>query len=65
MLVTAIEPRTGYDKTVMAGKLGLAENITVKQVAEEPGDVRPERFDRRVVPAAMTVSGTALPGGGD
>jgi fumarate hydratase class II len=64
MLVTALNPRIGYDKAVKIGKLALAENITLKQAAEKLGFVRPEDFDRWVVPAAMTVPGATLPGGG-
>ena len=64
MLVTALNPRIGYDKAVRIGKLALAENITLKQAAEQLGYVRPEDFDRWVVPAAMTVPGATLPGGG-
>lgn len=65
MLVTALDPRIGYDRTVQIGKLALAENIALKQAAERPGYVRPEGFDRWIVPAAMSVPGAALPGGGD
>jgi fumarate hydratase class II len=64
MLVTAFDPRIGYDKAVRIGKLALAENITLKQAAERPGYVRPEYFDRWIVPAAMTEPGVTLPGGG-
>jgi fumarate hydratase, class II len=39
--------------------------MTVKQAAERLGYVRPEDFDRWVVPATMTVLGSTLPGGGD
>jgi fumarate hydratase, class II len=49
---------------VRIGKLTLAENITLKQAAERLGYVRPEYFDRWVVPAAMTEPGATLPGGG-
>ena len=65
MLVTALNTRIGYDKAVKIGKLALAENITLKQAADQLGYVRPEDFDRWVVPAAMTVPGATLPGGGD
>jgi fumarate hydratase class II len=61
-LVTALDARIGYDKRVRIGK--LAENITLKQAAERPGYVRPEYFDRWIVPAAMTEPGVTLPGGG-
>lgn len=64
MLVTTLEPRIGYDRAVNIGKLALAETITLKQAAEQLGYVRPEDFDRWVVPAAMTVLGATLPGGG-
>ena len=64
MLVTALNPRIGYDKAARIGKLALAENITLKQAADQLGYVRPEDFDRWIVPAAMTVPGATLPGGG-
>jgi len=64
MLVTALNPLIGYDKAVTIGKRALAENITLKQAAEQLGFVRPEDFDRWVVPASMTVPGATLPGGG-
>lgn len=64
MLVTALNPRIGYDKAVKAGKLALAENIALEQAAEKLGFVRPHDFDRWIVPAAMTVPGATLPGGG-
>jgi fumarate hydratase, class II len=64
MLVTALNPRIGYDKAVTIGKVALAENITLKQAAERLGYVRPEDFDRWVVPAEMTRPGATLPGGG-
>jgi fumarate hydratase class II len=64
MLVTALNPRIGYDRAVKIGKLALAENITLKQAAEKLVVVRPEDFDRWVVPAEMTMPGATLPGGG-
>ena len=63
-LVTALNSQIGYDKKGRIGKLALAENITLKQAAEQLGYVRPEDFDRWVVPAAMTEPGVTLPGGG-
>ncbi|HME22942.1 MAG TPA: hypothetical protein VKI44_16665 [Acetobacteraceae bacterium] len=62
--MTALNPRIGYDGAVKIGKLALAENIALKQAAEQPGSVRPEDLDRWVVPAAMTAPGATLPGGG-
>jgi fumarate hydratase, class II len=64
MLVTALNPVIGYDKAVTIGRLALAENITLKQAGERPGDARPEDFDRRVVPATMIAPGSMLRGGG-
>ena len=64
MLVTSLNPLIGYDKAVRIGKLALAENIALKQAAERLGYVRPEDFDRWVVPATMTMPGSTLPGGG-
>jgi fumarate hydratase, class II len=65
MLVTALNPRIGYDKAVKIGKTALAENITLKDAAAKLGFVRPEDFDRWVVPAAMTAPGATLEGGGN
>ncbi len=64
MLVTALNPRIGYDKAVKIGKTALAENITLKEAAAKLGFVQPEDFDRWVVPAAMTTPGATLDGGG-
>jgi fumarate hydratase, class II len=64
VLVTAPNPRIGYDKALKIGKLAFAENVTLKRAAEQLGYVRPKDFDRWVVPAAMTVPGATLPGGG-
>jgi fumarate hydratase class II len=64
VLVTALNPRIGYDKAVKTGKLALAENITLRQAADQLGCVRPEDFDRWVAPTDVTVPGATLPGGG-
>jgi fumarate hydratase class II len=64
MLVTALNPRIGYDKAVKIGKLALAENVTLKQAAEKLGYVSPEDFDRWVRPEQMTRPGATLAGGG-
>jgi fumarate hydratase, class II len=64
MLVTALNPRIGYDRMVKIGKFDLAENIALKQAAEQLGYVRPEDFDRWIVPTAMSVPVATLPGGG-
>ncbi len=60
MLVTALNPRIGYDKAVRIGKTALAENITLKQAAEQLGFVSPDDFDRWVVPADMVHPGASL-----
>ena len=65
MVVTALMPRIGYDRAARIGKFALAENTTLKQAAEQLGYVRPEDFDRRVVPAAKAVPRATLPGDGD
>jgi len=64
MLVTALNPRIGYDKAVRIGKTALAENITLKDAAVRLGYVSPDDFDRWVIPADMTRPGATLEGGG-
>lgn len=65
MVVTALTLWIRYDAAVEIGKLALAENIIVNEAAEQLGYVRPEDFDRRVVPAAKAVPRAALAGDGD
>ncbi len=60
MLVTALNPRIGYDKAVQIGKKALAENITLRDAAAALGFVTPEDFDRWVVPADMVEPGATL-----
>jgi fumarate hydratase class II len=64
MLVTALNPRIGYDKAVRIGKTALVGNITLKHAAAKPSFVRPRDFDRWIVPAAMATPGAMLEGGG-
>jgi fumarate hydratase, class II len=64
MLVTALNPRIGYDKAVQIGKTALAENLTLKEAAARLGHVSPEDFDRWVRPEAMVEPGATLDGGG-
>ena len=64
MLVTALNPHIGYDRAVRIGKTALAENITLRQAAENLGYVSPEDFDRWVIPGRMTEPGASLEGGG-
>ena len=65
MVVTALTLWIRYDAAVEIGKLALAENIIVNEAAEQRGYVRPEDFDRRVVPTANAVPRARLRGGGD
>lgn len=64
MLVTALNPRIGYDKAVAIAKLALAEDITLNAAAARLGHVSEADFDRWVVPADMVRPGTTLDGGG-
>ncbi|HZF77223.1 MAG TPA: class II fumarate hydratase [Acetobacteraceae bacterium] len=64
MLVTALNPRIGYDKAVQIAKLALAEDITLREAAQRLGHVAPEDFDRWVRPEQMVQPGNALEGGG-
>jgi len=63
MLVTALNPRIGYDKAVQIAKKALAEDITLKDAAARLGHVAPEDFDRWVKPEEMIHPGTTLEGG--
>jgi fumarate hydratase, class II len=64
MLVTALNPRIGYDKAVAIGKKALAENLSLKEAAARLGFVAPEDFDRWVRPEEMVEPGATLEGGG-
>lgn len=64
MLVTALNPRLGYDRAVAIGKKALAENITLREAAVALGHLTGEEFDALVRPKEMTRPGTGLPGGG-
>jgi fumarate hydratase class II len=63
MLVTALNPRIGYDKAVQIAKAALAEDITLREAAARLGHVAPADFDRWVRPEAMIRPGTVLEGG--
>ena len=63
MLVTALNPRIGYDAAVRIGKTALAENLTLKDAAAKLGLVTPEDFDRWVRPEQMVEPGATLDGG--
>ncbi len=64
MLVTALNPRIGYDRAVAIGKKALAENLGLKEAASRLGFVAPEDFDRWVRPEEMVHPGASLEGGG-
>ena len=60
MLVTALNPRIGYDKAVQIGKKALHENLTLKDAAAQLGYVTPAEFDQWVRPAEMVHPGASL-----
>ena len=60
MLVTALNPHIGYDKAVRIGKKALAENLTLRDAAQQLGFVAPEDFDRWVRPEHMVAPGASL-----
>ncbi|NMJ44083.1 class II fumarate hydratase [Roseomonas sp. JC162] len=64
MLVTALNPRIGYDKAVAIAKKALAEDLTLKDAAHRLGHVAPEDFDRWVRAEEMIRPGVRLEGGG-
>lgn len=64
MLVTALNPRIGYDKGVKIGKTALAEHITLKEAAARLGYVSREDADHSIDPADITGPGATLEGGG-
>jgi fumarate hydratase class II len=63
MLVTALNPRIGYDKAVAIAKLALQDDITLKEAASRLGHVAPDDFDRWVRPEEMVRPGGSLDGG--
>jgi fumarate hydratase class II len=64
MLVTALNPRLGYDRAVAVSRKALAENITLREAAVALGYLTAEEFDALVRPEEMIHPGTSLPGGG-
>ena len=65
MLVTALNPRIGYDKAVAIAQRALAEDITLKEAAARLGHVAPEDFDRWVRPEQMVRPAGAKAGAPD
>ena len=53
MLVTALSPVIGYDKSTKVAKLAHSKGSTLKEAALELGYVTSEEFDRIVDPAQM------------
>lgn len=54
MLVTALNPHIGYDKSAQIAKKAYKENSTLKEAAIDLGFVSSEQFDEWVNPANMT-----------
>ena len=54
MLVTALSPHIGYDKSAEIAKKAYREGSTLRIAAIELGYVSPEQFDEWVKPAEMT-----------
>ncbi|WP_448514609.1 class II fumarate hydratase [Parathermosynechococcus lividus] len=53
MLVTALNPRIGYDKAAAVAKKAYSEQKTLKEAAVELGYLTPEEFDQWVRPEDM------------
>lgn len=53
MLVTALNPHTGYDKAALIAKNAHEKNITLKESAVSLGILTPEEYDRYTNPADM------------
>ena len=54
MLVTALNPKLGYDKSAKIAKKAFDENLTLKQAAVKLGYVSDKEFDEFVNPINMT-----------
>jgi fumarate hydratase class II len=54
MLVTALNPHIGYDKSAQIAKKALHENMTLKVAAVESGYLTADQFDLWVRPDEMT-----------
>lgn len=53
MLVTALNPHIGYDNAAKIAKKAYAENITLKEAAQDLGLMTAEEFEEWVDPAKM------------
>ena len=54
MLVTALTPKLGYDRSTEIVHLAHAENLTLREAATKLGHLTGEEFDAIVRPDAMT-----------
>src|ERR1700741_4850245 len=54
MLVTALNPHIGYDKSAQVAKNAHKKNISLRQSAVELGYLTEEQFDQLVIPEDMT-----------
>lgn len=53
MLVTALNPHIGYEKSAEIAKKAYAEDKSLKEAAIELGYLKPEEFDKWVNPSKM------------
>ncbi len=53
MLVTALNPKIGYDNAAKVAKKAFKEQLTLKQAAVELGFLKPAEFDKIVRPEKM------------
>lgn len=53
MLVTALNPYIGYDKSAIIAKTAHANGTTLKETAVSLGYVTPQQFDEWVKPEKM------------
>ena len=55
MLVTALTPHIGYDKSVIIAKKALKENITLKEAAIKLNLVSSKDFDKIIEASVFTL----------
>ncbi|MDD2278232.1 MAG: hypothetical protein PHS05_04135 [Bacteroidales bacterium] len=53
MLITALNPHIGYEKSAQIAKLAFDENLTLKGAALRLGFVTEDQFDKWVNPQRM------------
>ncbi|HCY01037.1 MAG TPA: hypothetical protein DG754_12930 [Bacteroidales bacterium] len=54
MLITALNPHIGYEKSAQIAKLAFDQNLTLKEAALKLGFVNEQQFDKWVNPQRMT-----------